>query len=259
MTLSLAVTQMLSVGALWICVHCVGMCGPLLGALDVAHTRDGVRPIAAALRIVHYQLGRAVVYSLLGAFAGLFGALLERVLTHAGAVLSVVLGFALLTSTLFARRAPVTQTDVANGDLVTLRSRARTSTRIVDAARRALAMLASDRRPSRAFFLGALLAGMPCMITLWALGLAASVASPVGGALVMLLLVALTTPVLLVSTVLARGAHAALARLGPLAPRVLLGVSSTWLILVGLAGGGLIPHAHVGATLFGRHWLVMFF
>jgi sulfite exporter TauE/SafE len=264
----MALAQMFSIGALWIGVHCVGMCGTLLGALDLGNTALGVRPFHAAGRVLLYQAGRSVVYALFGALAGAFGALFSRAFSHAGAVLSVALGLLFLSRALAWPRASLRPTAAAGSamknatktdDLVALRARPQPWRRIIDDVRGALSVLALDRRPSRAFYLGAVLAGMPCMITLWALGLAASVASPLRGAVVMLTLVLLTTPVLLLSTLLARAVHALLRGAGRHAPRALLAVSSVWLVLVGLAGGGVIPHAHVGATAFGRHWLVMFF
>jgi sulfite exporter TauE/SafE len=109
--------------------------------------------------------------------------------------------------------------------------------------------------PARLVALGGLLGLMPCMITLWALGLAATTGSPLHGAGVMLTLVAMTTPVLLGVTLLPRLVRRVTGRAGPTwVPRLLPGLSAVWLILVGLAGFGLVPHAHLSLG----PWMVMF-
>ena len=60
------------------------------------------------------------------------------------------------------------------------------------------------RSPLRDLALGAVMGFLPCMIVLWALGLSALTGSALHGAAIMLILVALTTPVLLGVTLLPR-------------------------------------------------------
>jgi uncharacterized protein len=94
--------------------------------------------------------------------------------------------------------------------------------------------------------LGAMLGLLPCMITLWALGLAATTGSALHGAGVMVLLVVMTTPVLLGVTLLPRLLRRLVrGRAASLMPDILAGLSGLWLFLVGLAALGVIPHEHV--------------
>ena len=58
-----------------------------------------------------------------------------------------------------------------------------------------------DQPYSRAFCLGILMAFLPCMLVFWCLGLAASASHPFDGALLMALLVVMTTPVLLLAAI----------------------------------------------------------
>lgn len=50
-------------------VHCIGMCGPLVMALPIAHKSNPQKIVALSL----YHLGKIVSYSLLGMLFGLFG------------------------------------------------------------------------------------------------------------------------------------------------------------------------------------------
>ena len=106
--------------------------------------------------------------------------------------------------------------------------------------------------------LGGLMAFLPCMITFWALGLAATTQSPVHGAGVMVLLVLMTTPMLLGVTLLPR---LLLTRIGPTGKRraqsVLLTISGVWLVMVGLAGLGIVEHVHINLTLWEEPLTVM--
>ena len=113
-------------------------------------------------------------------------------------------------------------------------------------ARPAVAFAAArSRHPLRELALGAMMGFLPCMIPAWALSQAALTGSPLHGALVMLLLVGLTTPILLVATQLPR----LLLRLPPLLQNgcrhCFICAPGMWLILVGGAGVSLWPHAHL--------------
>ena len=91
---------------------------------------------------------------------------------------------------------------------------------------------------------GLLLGFLPCMLTFWVLGIAASTASIVHGALVMVLLLAMTTPVLAVA---AMGSSLP-GWLGGLGSEKVLGgamiFSGIWLGLIAMAANGWIDHAH---------------
>lgn len=249
-----AYAQLLSVGLVWISLHCVGMCGPILTGFDVAGVHRGLGPVSGAGRVLAYQAGRAVTYSSLGAVAGLVGAGLRAGLSLAGGVLAVVVGAALVAAVgwrlVGRRRAP---------ELVTLgRRRESAIDRLLSRARLFLLPLASAPGVTGTFLLGAAMGLLPCMITGWALGLAAVSGSSLHGAVIMVLLVGMTTPVLLGATLLPRAFVAKLGRASALVPRLLLSVSGVWMVLAGLAALDVIEHAHAGFTAAGRHWMVMF-
>ena len=111
----------------------------------------------------------------------------------------------------------------------------------------------------RELALGALMGFLPCMIPAWALSQAALTRSPFPGALFLLLLIVLTTPVLLISTQLPRLLGLLPDSLRVLLPRLFPAVSGVWLILIGGAGLGLWPHAHLAISLFGHPFLMMLF
>ena len=93
------------------------------------------------------------------------------------------------------------------------------------------------------------------MIVVWALSLAATTGSVLQGAQVMWLLVAMTTVPLLPAVVGVR-----LAMLATKAPRLMRLpqlVSGVWLVLVGLAGLGVIEHQHIVLQLGGPRTVML--
>jgi uncharacterized protein len=207
-----ALLQLVGVGVIWMSVHCAGMCGPIVIGLGVT----------GPARVLQYQAGRAVTYALLGAATGLVGDGLTRVSSKAGVVVALVLGV------------------IAIGRACNVRLPRRTGVVRIGARPSSLdAMLTRVMRVisgAPPFALGAALAFMPCMIALWALGLAALTASPLWGAIVMVALVAMTTPWLLLAGTLARVS----ARFS----RAMLVVAGAWLLLVAAAGAGVVHHMH---------------
>lgn len=261
MTLPPAYAQVLGLGVLWTSIHCIGMCGPLLSGLDIAGVMRGRSRLQGLLGVVAYQAGRGLTYAWLGGLAGLLGAGLGRVATISGALLALSVGLLLIHRTLRALRPE--QQQAAGTPLIPLRrprlslSPAVVVEQVLLHSRRALLPLLTSHHPLREVALGALLGMLPCMIPAWALSQAAMTGSPLHGALVMLLLVGMTTPVLLLATqlptilgVLPASIHRRLIMLLP-------AVSGVWLILVGGAGLGLWSHAHLGITLAGRPFLMM--
>ncbi len=237
-----AYAQLLSVGLLWITFHCAGMCGPLVVSFDVAGVARGRSAWRGVVGVLMYQLGRATTLATLGALAGLVGHGLTHLLRPAGAVMALAFGLLVLGHLVWrfwhGRRA-------AAGPV-------RVRTRLEGAPRRPgllarLQPLMLTETLGGTWLLGAVMGLLPCMIVAWALGLAATTASVVDGALVMLLLVVMTTPMLLGVTLLPR----ILPRraLGAL-PSVLMAVSALWLVMTGLAGLELAPHLHVAAGDF---------
>jgi sulfite exporter TauE/SafE len=124
-------------------------------------------------------------------------------------------------------------------------------------ARQLLARLAAQRTLLAGVALGSLMGFLPCMFVLWALGLCATTASPLHGALIMVLLVAMTTPVLFAVTLLPR--LLIRRRAGSWLAARLPALSGLWLLLAGGAALGLWPHAHAGVSLLGRGFLIMLF
>lgn len=254
LTLPAAYSQLLGVGVLWIALHCAGMCGPIVVGLDVAGSRCGTGPGGGLLRLLAYQGGRAITYSLLGATAGLVGAGLKTALTGGGGVLTVVLGLGTLGYALRPRRRSA-MTEVVQIGRQPPRSIAERALAVV---RTRLLPLTSQADLSSRIMLGAVLGLMPCMITLWALGLAASTTSPIHGAGVMVLLVVLTTPTLALASAAGRWLRRLSPRVVVKLQRGLLVLSGVILVLAGLAALDVIDHAHLGFMAGGRHYMVMF-
>lgn len=246
-----AYTQLLGLGLLWVSFHCAGMCGPLLIGLDVAGAARGLSAWRGALRVLAYQGGRALTYAWLGGACGLVGARLDGWFTRATALLAMLVGLLSIVRLLRRRRA--------GGAPVKLRRPARLPLPALAAPlRRLISRLAASRSPLYAMALGSIMGFLPCMLVVWALGLAALTGSAGQGALLLLLLVAMTTPVLLCLGLLPRLALLCPRGRAVIAP-YLPALSGVWLFLCGGAAAGLWPHAHLGISLLGRHFMVMFF
>lgn len=259
-TAVLAYGQLLSVGLLWISFHCAGMCGPILIGLDVSGAGRGSSTARGAGHILLYQVGRAITYVFLGGLFGLVGASIESAFLHVGGILSLVFGLVLLGVAIWnlkpkARPEPG---ELVQGFGLRRPDRLPWYQRFARRAKAALLPLSGGRRAVDSVALGAVMGLMPCMITFWALGLAATTGSPLHGAGVMLLLVAMTTPMLLGVTLLPRLVRRPFRRWAARIPAVLMTISAVWLMLVGAAGLGLIEHAHVGVELGGEHYMIMF-
>ncbi|MFT7583230.1 MAG: sulfite exporter TauE/SafE [Myxococcota bacterium] len=250
-----AYVQLLSAGLLWISFHCVGMCGPLVLALDVARQRAGSTPLQGAGHVILYQLGRATTYAFLGAIAGMAGAGIKSISGPFGAVAVGLMGLGMLAVAIWPRRRgrnPTTTLERRvsgdNPDAPPLHRR------VVDRLLKFVSGLTAAPNRSRSFLLGALLGLMPCMITFWVLGLAATTGSPLHGAAVMTLLVVMTTPVLLGASLLPRLFPRFRSRV---LKRLLLTASGGWLLLIASAGLEFIAHQHLAIELFGDHYMVM--
>ncbi len=245
--------QLFSLGLVWVTFHCAGMCGPIVIGFDIAGTTRGVSTLRGGLRLLIYQAGRATTLATLGAFAGLGGHALKSAFEPGAAVFTLVFGATLLIVTLVRalpkRAAPVRPK--LSIDQPRQTPGQPPGAPQLPAARAPLAHVYQWMRelsltgtPSAVWLLGVLMGFMPCMIVIWALGLAGATTSPLEGAALMTALVAMTTPVLLGATLLPRVLPASWrARL----PNVLLGVSGAWLVMVGLAGLELVPHLSVSA------------
>ena len=234
--------QVLSLGVVWVGVHCAGMCGPLLIGLDVAGVSRGTTAVGGAAGVLLYQAGRALTYVALGALAGAAGAGLREVFARAGSVVALLLGGVLLAWLVLRLARPP-------GARRTLRIERPGEPPPPDPwvarASRALLPVLGDGRRLNLVALGAMLGLLPCMIPAWVLGLAATTGSPLHGAALMATLVALTTPALLGVTLLPRLVTRRLGAAGRHLPSALMGISALWLVMVGLAGLDLIDHLHL--------------
>lgn len=250
-----AYAQLFSVGLLWISIHCAGMCGPILVGFDVAGVSRGHGALRGAASILTYQAGRALTYLTLGAVVGIAGAGLQRSIHHAGGIMSVTFGAALVGWVAWQLVVHRLVQGAAGGGGPTLGDRLLAG---LQALVRPALRAAGANDGLRNLTLGAMMGLLPCMISMWALGLAALTGSPLHGAAIMLLLVGMTTPMLLGVTLLPRAIAQPLKRAAHRLPTALMGISGLWLILGGSAGLGLIRHAHFGFDLLGRHFAVMF-
>jgi sulfite exporter TauE/SafE len=98
---------------------------------------------------------------------------------------------------------------------------------------------------------------LPCMIPAWVLGLAASTQSPLHGALLMVILVWMTSGVIF-GFGLAPAAILARRRAGRALVPSMLVLSGCWLGLVAAAANGWIGHASLGFTAGNSGYAMMF-
>lgn len=249
--------QLLGVGLLWVTFHCAGMCGPIMAGLV---THNTVVPRQATVReafvirargVLSYQAGRAAMYALLGGLAGAFGALIEeqlRAFTGTATLLgaAIVIGLALYQLLPGLHRLEQRASDiwVKQG-------------RWLGRTMRRVGRLLPGRGPAKMALFGVLMSMLPCMLMFWVLSLSISSSSIVHGAVLMVLLVVMTTPVLLMA-----GCSSSLvperwrARFGPVVPWALL-LSGVWMGLIGLASTGVIDHVHLPFRLAGELYTFM--
>jgi uncharacterized protein len=230
--------QLFSLGFVWVFFHCAGMCGPIVGGLQ----------LRGPLGLLLYQSGRIVTLGALGALAGLLGARASVVVEGGGPFVALAASMGTAAYALSRLRRPAVR------PLFIQKKSGLTATwsRVVGVMFSLGAL--------RPFALGLLLGFLPCMIVAWALSLAASSASPVMGALVMASLVLMTTPTLGLATAVSR----VLSNVLPVralrhASAALMLVSSAWLMLVALAGFEVIAHQHFTLALLGARVTVMLY
>ena len=253
-----AFTQLVSVGVLWIAFHCAGMCGPIVcGAVG-----GSARSLPAAIwGLLQYQLGRAVGLGVMGAIVGGVGGAAGAIagygtgqggLELVGGVFALAMAAVLLIGALHdtrARPSVLVQIRHQHGRGVAARV-----DRAVVAVADAIGRVAQRLR-GRPALLGLTLSLLPCMIVVWALSLAATTASALAGAQVMVLLVAMTTVPLFFAVVGVRGVFKLLPWpwLGKVPPLV----SGLWLVAVCLASLGVIEHVHVVVYVFGPRTVML--
>lgn len=220
--------QLLGPGTVWIMVHCGGMCGPIVAGLRLGEGGW----LAGGSRLALYQLGRAIPLAAAGALAGLAGAAMADLLADWGPWLTIAVAAGMLVAVVHQLGwLPWRST----GDGASLAGR----------LLRPVAGWAGRHPLLGTLALGAVLSVLPCGVVYWILSLSATSASPLHGALLPVLLVAISTPPL----ALAAGASAAAVgrlrqRLRRL-PTIALAVSALWLAMHGLASLEYVPHVHL--------------
>lgn len=242
--------KLLSVGVLWMSVHCVGMCGPIVAGFDLSRGQRRLRDVA--LGVLRFQAGKAIVYASLGLIAGLAGAAMNHAWEQSASVVACAAGAVMVAVALrpaIERVVPKRKTSptTSGPDLVQLTAPRRQTQSLGAKIRSTLVQMPAEG-------IGAALAFLPCMIPAWVLALAAATGSPVHGALLMLLLVVLNTPMLVVAQLFGSMA----ARVRGLA-KGLQALSGLWLLLVGLAALDVVPHQSLGFELFGKQFMLMLF
>ena len=245
-------TQVIGIGLLWVTIHCVGMCGPIIASLTAGMGLDrqasaGARTWRATRGVLAYQTGRALVYAALGAAAGLAGAAaqtaIEDVAKIAGLAVAVMILAVGFWKLLPARSGSGEGPGVA--------------ARFTSTVLRRLNRLLPSSGPMRMMSFGVVLGFLPCVLMFWVLGIAASTASVFHGAAIMLLLVAMTTPVLILAAC-GTSLPGIFAKLR--SDRVIAGamlVSGSWLALIAAAANGWIEHVHIPLQLFGDDFVIM--
>lgn len=228
--------QVITVGGAMTLLHCPGMCGPIIGGLRFGFEKAGPpSPGRAALGVLGYQAGRAVVYAGFGAAVGAAGMGFRTGLQTWAPLVTLAMGLGLIlwaVRDLLPRRRAIATTAPA------------TPGRIARTAGAVSAALA--RRPLvRALALGAVLAFMPCGVLFWVLSLAAASGDPLQGAGLTALLVAITLPVLLLAALVPAGIGRLRRFAAPWIGRAAFAFSGAWLLLISLAGLGAIPHAQI--------------
>lgn len=245
--------QLFSVGLLWVSLHCGGMCGPIMAGLAPMGCAApevgavGWRRVMPRVRgVLAYQIGRGVTYTVMGASVGALGQLVEAqlgALTRVSGLVASVLILTIALSKLMGYEASGVGQAGRLGAWV-------------GRGIRRVGQLVPKAGVWRMAALGALLGWMPCMLVGWVLSLAAASASPVHGAGLMWGLVAMTTPVLMVSAVVGPlvGRWRALGE--RLVPWSLL-VSGVWTGLVASAANGWIKHVHMPFMVGGERYVIM--
>lgn len=206
------------------------MCGPIVGSLKLPSTVGGNRWKALFL----YQLGRGGVFILIAAAGALVSSKLSLNLSWLGWPLVALLFTLGLSKALGHPLSPQLPPR-----MLQLMSK--------------IAM-----RPTGAFrplAMGVVLAFLPCMLSFWAIGLAASTGSPVQATLAMTTFVLMTS--LPLGIAIAGGDLFGRIRIRNLEAYALM-FSAVWCGLMTAASMGWIPHAHYMFSLFGRQYSLMF-
>lgn len=246
--------QLVGVGVVWISFHCAGMCGPLVLGLDLgghAEASAGASRLqrlgSASVNLLLYQSGRSITYAVMGALAGWGGQALQGGIEQVSRVAGLVLALGLVLAGVVSLLGGVPGSREGGW-----------SDRMGQALGATAARIRARGGRLSKLYLGVVLGLLPCMIPVWAMGLAASTQSALHGALIMVLLVWLTSGVIFgfgLAPTVARGRASRL--LGRSLP-VMLILSGVWMGLIAAGANGWIEHLSIGFTLGGEGYAVMF-
>ena len=246
--------QVIGIGMIWVTVHCIGMCGPIMASLTAATGVHRAPTAAKRLQralggVLAYQGGRALVYAALGAAAGGVGAgaqaAIQELAQTAGLVVAVLI-FGVGVWKLLPLATPATGTSGATW-----------SARWTGWAMRRLSRRLPTSGPARMVAFGFVLGFLPCVLMFWVLGIAASTSSVAHGAAVMVLLVVMTTPVL-VAAALGSSLPGIFRKLR--SDRVIgvaMVISGLWLGLIAAAANGWIGHVHIPLEIGAQEFVIM--
>lgn len=246
--------QVVGIGVIWVTVHCIGMCGPIMASLTAATGVDRAESARGRLwralkAVLSYQGGRAVVYAALGAAAGAVGAGAQALIEDVAKTAGLVVAGAILAAGVW-KLLPL-------GALTSDQTKTPWAAKWTGWALRRIGRRLPSSGPGRMAAFGFVLGFLPCVLMFWVLGIAASTASVVHGAAIMVLLVAMTTPVLVAA---ACGSSLPGVFRHLRSDRVIGGamlVSGLWLALIAAAANGWIGHLHIPFEIRGRELVVM--
>ena len=251
-------TQLLGLGVFWVSLHCSGMCGPIMASLASGGPLAGAGRWAQAKhrsgRVLSYQLGRAMVYGLLGAAAGLAGVAVEATIRDVAMASGLIVAVGLVASGVvqlppIQRRLEVRR--IKGG-------RSAWASRMINGVLGRMARWWPGWLPGRMVALGFVMGLLPCMLMFWVLSLSASTASPLHGALLMVGLVGMTTPVLIFVGCAPVIASAKVRGFGQKLLPVAVVASGLWLGLISAAANGWIGHSWVNFEAAGTGFTIMF-
>lgn len=260
--------QLIGVGMLWVTIHCSGMCGPIIAGL-VIHTHpqdDGTsrwkHRWSVAKHVLAYQSGRSLMYAILGVCAGILGAQVEAAIQPIAAIASLIVSVLLILAgfsrlpDVIALRQTLRERRLQQGEQARAR-RVPLSARFVAWMTRKLPSQERLSGALRMFVTGFMLGLLPCGLMFWVLGLSASSASPLHGGLLMVTLVAITTPVLVAAGLSTTLISPKLRQWGQhLVPAGMM-FSGAWLGLIAMAANGWISHVHLPFTIAGNEYMFM--
>ncbi len=248
--------QLVSVGLLWVTFHCAGMCGPIMAGLVSHNTRvergasRREQLFVRARGVLGYQAGRALTYAALGAAAGTLGSTVESQMRTWTGITTLMCAACIIGIALYkiipwrSGNAPGLSAWAAQG-------------RWLGGIMRRISALMPTRGIFKMMIFGAVMGLLPCMLMFWVMNLSIASSSPLHGALLMVGLVVMTTPVLLGAgcsvSLLPASLRARGERLVPLG----LLASGVWTGLIGAATQGYIEHVHLPFKLGGELYTFM--